>query len=187
MVLQSMGDVIQTSVLHASLGLLAVRRTGRGARSDGGKGAPRSPAALSAHKPPPFGRPPASVHTGPARPSRPLPGSQEARLRPHPPPAHSRPTAPQAAASAGAACSPPPPLAAARSGPMRHLKSRPIDPSRGAVDSGAHVPQSRACFARSARVVPLLPTPLRRATRSSPVANGRTERRKIEGAGSRHR
>ena len=171
----------------------AARRDGRSrsghalARPSWPARSPRSPAALSAHKPPPFGRPPASVHTGPARPSRPLPGSQEARLRPHPPPAHSRPTAPQAAASAGAACSPPPPLAAARSGPMRHLKSRPIDPSRGAVDSGAHGPQSRACFARSARVVPLLPTPLRRATRSSPVANGRTERRKIEGAGSRHR
>jgi len=31
-------------------------------------------------------------------------------------------------------------------------------------------------------VVPLLPTLLRRAARSSPVVNGRTERRKIEGA-----
>ena len=70
---------------------------------------------------------------------------------------------------------------------MRHLRSRPIDPSRGAFDSGAHDPQSRACFARSARVVPLIPTLLRRAARSSPVVNGRTERRKVEGAGSRHR
>jgi hypothetical protein len=51
----------------------------------------------------------------------------------------------------------------------------------------AHGPQSRACFVRSARVVPLLPTLLRRAARSGPVVNGRTERRKIEGAGSRHR
>ena len=112
--------------------------------------------------------------------------SQAARPRPRPPPARSRPTAPPAAAGAGAA-SPPPPLAAARSGPLRHLRSRPIDPARGAVGSEAHGPPSRACFARSARVVPLVPTLLRRAVRSSPVVTGRTERRKIEGAGSRHR
>ena len=77
--------------------------------------------------------------------------------------------------------------AAARSGPLRHLRSRPIDPARGAVGSEAHGPPSRACFARSARVVPLVPTLLRRAARSSPVVTGRTERQKIEGAGSRHR
>lgn len=149
----------------------------------------RTQRALARHAParvpPPLGRPSASVHTGPARPRRPLPGSQAARLRPRPPPARPRSPAPRAAAER--VPPPPPPLAAARSGPLRHRRPRPIDPSRGAVDSGAHGPQSRACFARSPRVVPLVPTPLRRAARSSPVVNGRTERRKIEGAGSRHR
>ena len=169
----------------------AVRRPRRRSRSDGGKGAPRRPAAVCpTHTLSrlPCVRPTASerAHIGPARPRRPLPGSQAARPRPRPPPARSRPTAPPAAAGAGAA-SPPPPLAAARSGPLRHLRSRPIDPARCAVGSEAHGPPSRACFARSARVVPLVPTLLRRAARSSPVVTGRTERRKIEGAGSRHR
>ena len=169
----------------------AVRRPRRHSRSDGGKGAPRRPAAVCpTHTLSrlPCVRPTASerAQIGPARPRRPLPGSQAARPRPRPPPARSRPTAPPAAAGAGAA-SPPPPLAAARSGPLRHLRSRPIDPARGAVGSEAHGPPSRACFARSARVVPLVPTLPRRAARSSPVVNGRTERRKIEGAGSRHR
>lgn len=156
------------------------RSWGRGGAHTASDGQARTPARAASL------RPTASERAHRPRPTPPA-ARKVARPRPRPPPARSRPTAPRAAAGAGAACSPPPPLAAARSGPVRHLRSRPIDPSRGAFDSGAHDPQSRACFARSARVVPLIPTLLRRAARSSPVVNGRTERRKVEGAGSRHR
>ena len=73
-----------------------------------------------------------------------------------------------------------------RRGPMRHRSSRPIDLSRGAASSSAHDLQICACFARSPRMVQLVSALLRQAARSSPVVNGRTERRPIEAA-SRHR
>ena len=91
-----------------------------------------------------FGRPPASVHTGPARPRRALPGSQAAPACDRAPPP-TRPTAPQAARAPPSPLPPaargcrllasPPPFAAARSGPVRHRRSRPIDPSLGALST----------------------------------------------------
>ena len=97
---------------------------------------------------------------GPARPRRPLPGSQAARLRPLSPQARPHRTIPQAAGTGSA--SPPPPLAAARRGPMQHRRSRSIDLSRGAVGSGAHGVQIWACFARRPRMVQLVSALLRR-------------------------
>ena len=78
-------------------------------------------------------------------------------------------------------------LAAARRGPMKHRRSRPTDLSRGAVSSGAHGLQNWACRARSPRIVQLVSALLRRAARSSPVVNSRTERRPIEAARRRRR
>ena len=51
----------------------------------------------------------------------------------------------------------------------------------------AHGLQIWACFARSPRIVQLVSALLRRAARSSPVVNGRTERRPIEAVSSRRR
>ena len=110
-----------------------------------------------------FGQPPASVHT----PAPPDPaGRSRARRRPARARARrARPPTPHGSAGCRRrGCrllASTPPLAAARSGPMRHRRSRPIDPSRYAVGSEAHGTPSRACFARSARVVPLVPMLLR--------------------------
>ena len=70
---------------------------------------------------------------------------------------------------------------------MRHRPSRPIDLSRGAASSSAHDLQIWACFARSPRMVQLVSALLRQAARSSPVVNGRTERRPIEAASRQRR
>ena len=70
---------------------------------------------------------------------------------------------------------------------MRHRPSRPIDLSRGAASSSAHDLQICACFARSPRMVQLVSALLRQAARSSPVVNGRTERRPIEAASRQRR
>jgi len=70
---------------------------------------------------------------------------------------------------------------------MKHRRSRPTDLSRGAVSSGAHGLQIWACRARSPRIVQLVSALLRRAARSSPVVNGRTERRPIEAASRQRR
>ena len=70
---------------------------------------------------------------------------------------------------------------------MRHRSSRPIDLSRGAASSSAHDLQICACFARSPRMVQLVSALLRQAARSSPVVNGRTERRPIEAASRQRR
>ena len=70
---------------------------------------------------------------------------------------------------------------------MRHRPSRPIDLSRGAASSSAHGLQICACFARSPRMVQLVSALLRQAARSSPVVNGRTERRPIEAASRQRR
>ena len=51
----------------------------------------------------------------------------------------------------------------------------------------AHGLQIWACFARSPRIVQLVSALLRRAARSSPVVNGRTERRPIEAASRQRR
>ena len=70
---------------------------------------------------------------------------------------------------------------------MKHRRARPTDLSRGAVSSGAHGLQIWACRARSPRIVQLVSALLRRAARSSPVVNSRTERRPIEAARRRRR
>ena len=134
-----------------------------------------------------FGRPPASVHTGPARPRRALPGSQAAPACDRAPPP-TRPTAPQAARAPPSPLPPaargcrllasPPPFAAARSGPVRHRRSRPIDPSLGALSTpvltsrtAGPAQRARGAPARGPRT-PLLPpsrpAPARWSTRSSP-------------------
>ena len=70
---------------------------------------------------------------------------------------------------------------------MKHRPSRPIDLSRGTASSSAHGLQICACFARSSRMVQLVSALLRQAARSSPVVNGRTERRPIEAASRQRR
>ena len=133
-------------------------------------------------------------------------GRSRARRRPPPAtaPPPTRPTAPQAARAPPSPLPPaargcrllasPPPFAAARSGPVRHRRSRPIQ--------GRSIPLSGRCRLRcsrpaqpgmcSARVVPLPVVRAhrccRRAARLQPNGqHGRPERWKIEGAGSRHR
>ena len=136
-------------------------------------------------KRPPFDRPP--PRTAPPDPA----GRSQARGRG--PPASTR--SPQArpcpkirqAADTGAASPPPPLRSCTRRGPMRHRPSRPIDLSRGAASSSAHGLQICACFARSPRMVQLVSALLRQAARSSPVVNGRTERRPIEAASRQRR
>ena len=142
-----------------------------------------------------FGRPPASVHTGPARPRRALPGSQAAPACDRAPPP-TRPTAPQAARAPPSPLPPaargcrllasPPPFAAARSGPVRHRRSRPIDPSLGALSTpvltsrtAGPAQRARGAPARGPRT-PLLPpsrpAPARWSTRSPRTMEDRGSR-----------
>ena len=117
-------------------------------------------------------------------------GRSRARRRPPPAtaPPPTRPTAPQAARAPPSPLPPaargcrllasPPPFAAARSGPVRHRRSRPIDPSLGALSTpvltsrtAGPAQRARGAPARGPRT-PLLPpsrpAPARWSTRSSP-------------------
>ena len=130
---------------------------------------------------------PTAAADRPARRSRPLPGSRARSAYEHT--LAASPSTPEDSAGCRHGCR----LASTasrsctRRGPMRHRPSRPIDLSRGAASSSAHDLQIWACFARSPRMVQLVSALLRQAARSSPVVNGRTERRPIEAASRQRR
>jgi hypothetical protein len=125
-------------------------------------------------------------------------GRSRARRRPPPAtaPPPTRPTAPQAARAPPSPLPPaargcrllasPPPFAAARSGPVRHRRSRPIDPSLGALSTpvltsrtAGHAQRARGAPARGPRT-PLLPpsrpAPARWSTRSPRTMEDRGSR-----------
>ena len=137
----------------------------------------------------PFNLTPCDRRRGPPRPtrSRPSPGSRARPACEHT--LAASPPTPEDSAGCRHGCR----LASTasrsctRRGPMRHRPSRPIDLSRGAASSSAHGLQICACFARSPRMVQLVSALLRQAARSSPVVNGRTERRPIEAASRQRR
>ena len=125
-------------------------------------------------------------------------GRSRARRRPPPAtaPPPTRPTAPQAARAPPSPLPPaargcrllasPPPFAAARSGPVRHRRSRPIDPSLGALSTpvltsrtAGPAQRARGAPARGPRT-PLLPpsrpAPARWSTRSPRTMEDRGSR-----------
>ena len=130
---------------------------------------------------------PTAAADRPARRSRPLPGSRARPACEHT--LAASPPTPEDSAGCRHGCR----LASTasrsctRRGPMKHRPSRPIDLSRGTASSSAHGLQICACFARSPRMVQLVSALLRQAARSSPVVNGRTERRPIEAASRQRR
>ena len=106
-------------------------------------------------------------------------GRSRARRRPPPAtaPPPTRPTAPQAARAPPSPLPPaargcrllasPPPFAAARSGPVRHRRSRPIDPSLGALSTPVLTSRT-AGHVCSARVVPRCPWSAHTAAAAEP-------------------